>query len=166
MLTKLPNGTYADLSTATIIDVCKKTVMSVTGTVIPDMVILKWVGNNRNEMRCQTIAIKFDSLDEAYAETDRLAAIANSQRSNGAILINNAYYRCSDVQSVDIVSTPLSWVCRVHLTGDHREDIWFDAPKGLSGDELALQLTACEAEAHEYARTLMERVAGAERGRE
>lgn len=166
MLTKLPNGTYADLSTATIIDVCKKTVMSVTGTVIPDMVILKWVGNNRNEMRCQTIAIKFDSMDEAYAEVARLAAIANSQRSNGAISINNAYYRCSDVQSVDIVGMPSSWGCRVRLTGDRREDVWFDAPKGLSGDQLALQLTACEAKAHEYARKLMAQVAGAERGGE
>lgn len=132
----------------------------------PIVTLAKWVGNNRNEMRCQTIAIKFDSLDDAYAETDRLAAIANSQRSNGAILINNAYYRCSDVKSVDIVSMPLSWGCRVRLTGDRREDVWFDAPKGLSGDQLALQLTACEAKAHEYARKLMAQVAGAERGGE
>lgn len=150
MLTPLPNGAYVDLTRATYF-YANKTNCSVH--------LVFGVGESVH-------MFKMNSPEEAQAEVTRLAAIANSQRSNGAILINNAYYRCGDVQSVDIVSMPLSWGCRVRLTGDRREDIWFDAPKGLSGDELALQLTACEAEAHEYARTLMERVAGAERGRE
>jgi hypothetical protein len=166
MLTRLPNGTHADLTTATIIQVGEKIDPNATGGVTKDRVIIKWGGsqNSYRESFSECVIVNCDSLEEAQAEADRLAAIANNSNSGGTVLINDTCYRASDVLSANIVEFPRCWGCTIDLAGDRRQSVWFETAKDISGDEFTHAKKACEAKAHEYARTLMAQVAGAERG--
>jgi hypothetical protein len=144
MLTKLANGDHVDLPLATRIYVNES---KVTVHAIADGFVSYFA---------------MPSLEEAQAEAeaDRLAEIANNQRT-GVVMLNNSYFKASDVIETQVKAFPRSWACRVFIRENRSTDVWFDAPAGTSDKDLAAALFACEQEARAYARDLMAQAARA-----
>jgi len=141
MLTKLKNGNHVDLSLADRIYVneSKATVHVIIGAAVSYFAM--------------------PTLEEAQAEADRLAEIANNQR-RGVVMLNNSYFKASDVLETQVKAFPRSWGCRVFLRENRSTDVWFDTPAGTSDEDLASALGDCEQKARTYARDLMSRASG------
>jgi hypothetical protein len=162
MLTTLANGNSIDLAIVTLIQVCESETMSVTGTIVPNRVVIKWNGMVDVHGRAfdGSVIVEFDTLAEAQAEAARLTMIANMQRK-GVVQIANEFFRASDVRSVLVSSIlkktegkvqeyeAVEWKCSVHLK-----------PHGIEARTRTIFDFATKELAENYARDLMTQVAG------